>query len=133
MSVRTVYFDDLDASVSGIPRAELVVHGPGGPMGSSVRWANVLVDTGAKHTQIPERQARDIGIDPTTGVKVTIQTSNGTASRWLVSLQLEVQGRTVNSVGVYIWPNATPLVGRSALYGAFQTTAITSADWLQEF
>lgn len=133
MSVRTVDFDDLDASVNGIPRAELVLHGPGGPMGSSVRWANVLIDTGAKHTQIPERQARDIGINPITGVKVTIHTSNGTASRWLVSVRLEVQGRAVNPVHVYIWPNATPLVGRSALYQAFHTTAVTSSDWLQEF
>ena len=85
-----------------------------------------------KHTQLPERQLRDIGIVPT-GQPIWIMTSNGKAKRWLLQLDLEVQGRMVKSVDVNVGSNATPLVGRSTLYGALQTTAVTSADWLQEF
>ena len=118
--------------MNGVPRAELVVHGPGGPLGSAVTCTQVLIDTGATHSQIPDSAARGIGLNLAQGTRVTIHTANGQASRLVVMVSLDVQGVSCPNVPIYVGPNVAALVGRSAIYAAFQTLGVTSADWLRE-
>jgi predicted aspartyl protease len=130
---RSVYFDDIEPSPSGVPRAEIVLYGPGTAQGSNATFTQVLVDTGATHTQIPENVATAIGLNPrVTGTPQAISTSGGVVQRWLLSVQLEVQGIMLQSVPVYFGPaGTTVLVGRSSLYAAFQTTGFEAIEWLR--
>jgi gag-polyprotein putative aspartyl protease len=132
MAVRKVAFGDRKVSLRGIPRAEVLLKGPGGPNRfSQYRFYNVLVDTGATHTQLPEEICTNLGIVVPTAT-FQISTANGPASRSMLTVDLEVEGIAVSGIRAYVAPNVMPLLGRSALYALFRTTAFTSADWLWE-
>lgn len=131
---RSVDFDDTEPSPGGVPRAEVVLYGPGTAQGSNATFSQVLVDTGATHTQLPENVATAIGLNPqSAGTSVVIATSGGTVQRWLLTVRLEVQGIMLQSVPVYFGPTGTTaLVGRSSLYAAFETTGFEGAEWLRK-
>ena len=131
MTAKTIDFDISELAQGGCPRTDLGLIGPGGPMGTRANFSQVLLDTGATHTQLPEDVALDIGIDPGQGSTVAITTANGTAWRQHLTVDLEVAGVSVN-VDVYFAQGATPLIGRSSLYAAFAATGFEPGEWLQK-
>jgi predicted aspartyl protease len=130
MPSRIITFPNTQTAPSGIPRAAVTLVGPGGPRGRRARFSGVLVDTGATHSQLPESVARNLGLDPAQGQTRTIMTSNGRASRWLLTVELVVQGIRLPAIGVYFGANVTPLVGRSAIYAAFLIAGFERREWL---
>jgi predicted aspartyl protease len=129
---RTVQFTDLLAAVNGIPRGEVVLHGPGGPRGyTKARFQQVLVDTGATHTHLPDNVLAPIGLSTQGATPVNVQVMGGSVTCQQLPVDIEVEG-TVCRVDVCFGNNSTPLIGRSTLYKLFTTTGFTSADWLRE-
>jgi hypothetical protein len=129
---RHVLFEREEPAIRGIPRAEVVLLGPGGPRGTTARFAQVLLDTGAAHSQLPQEVALNVGIDPSEGIEADIATANGIARRWFRVADIAVQGIPLPQSGVYFAPGAQPLVGRSALWLMSRTVGFTDADWLLE-
>ncbi|MFI7670804.1 retropepsin-like aspartic protease [Nocardia sp. NPDC049526] len=128
-----VDFDYDEPSSSGVPRTEVVLFGPAGPSRSSATFSQALVDTGALHTQLPSNVAVSIGLDPlNSGQPIVISTAAGKTQRWLMNVDLKIQGTFVRSVPVYFAPRAVDLVGRTSIYAAYGSTGFESTRWLRK-
>lgn len=133
VSGRSVKFDDFFSSFNEVPRGEIVVIGPGGPSGTSARFTDILIDTGAVHSSFPSDFAPLIGLVPTSGTACLINTPGGRVGAWFLAVDVEFQGVVCPRVGAYFLPpGSMTLIGRSTIYAACKTFGLSEMDWLRE-
>jgi predicted aspartyl protease len=131
MTGRRVPFTDIEQSISGVPRGEVILHGPGGPRGTDATFTDVLIDTGATHTHLPDTVLAPIGLNLQAAVPVTVAVVGGTVTCRQMLVDITIQGLRCK-VDVCFGNHSTPLIGRSSLYKLFTTTGFTELDWLRQ-
>ncbi|GAB4041861.1 MAG: TIGR02281 family clan AA aspartic protease [Rubrivivax sp.] len=113
----------VGAGAGGVGGRSIVL--PVGPGGHFVttgringRTVQFMVDTGATVIGLGAHEARAIGLDYQSGRRVTMNTANGPAPGWLVTLSTVSVGEvTVNNVEAVVTPSSMPyvLLGNSFL------------------
>jgi predicted aspartyl protease len=131
--VRTIDFDDDEAYVGNRPRTQVILHGPGGPHGTTFVFAGALVDTGADYATFPLDAAEAVGLDPSSdGQAITVSTAAGPATFWLLDVDIDVLGQT-KTVPALFETNAPALFGRQAIFRFVDSAGFTTVDWLQDW
>jgi predicted aspartyl protease len=127
----TVDFDDGEPYNGNRPVGKVVLHGPGGPHGTTWTAYPVLVDTGADYMHLPDAAAAAVGLSLAGATAHNVSTAGGIVTVRRLTVQVEVHG-ILRKVPVNFAPNGKPLIGRQAMFAAIKSAGFSTTEWLRE-
>lgn len=121
-----VDYDERIANYDGLPMANVRWH----PHGARRHWTAVaLVDTGAEYLHLPVEAAQWVGVDLSDSPSVALLTVGGLTRMLHATADVEIEGVRV-TVACNFARNATPLVGRRAMFAVLDSLGFSPTSWL---
>lgn len=128
MTYATVNFDAGEVYVSNRPLGNVVLRGPGGQHGNTIKFL-ALVDTGADFMHLPSSAAAGVGISLSGASKIRVCTGGGTVTFLQLTVEVEIESVTVR-VPVNFGTNSPALIGRQGIFAVLDKTGFTTTEWL---